>query len=36
MARYNEAHKFRARDLIVRNAAERFRRDGIAAVGSAR
>lgn len=33
MARYDEAHKERARDLILRNAADRFRREGIAAVG---
>lgn len=33
MARYDEAHKAEAQRLIVRHAAERFRRDGIAAVG---
>lgn len=33
MARYKEGHKQEARDAILKNAAERFRRDGIAAVG---
>lgn len=33
MARYKEGHKQAARDAILKNAAERFRRDGIAAVG---
>lgn len=33
MARYKDGHKQEARDAILKNAAERFRRDGIAAVG---
>lgn len=33
MARYSQQHKAKANQRIVRNAAERFRRDGIAAVG---
>ncbi len=33
MARYRDGHKQEARDAILKNAAERFRRDGIAAVG---
>ncbi len=33
MVRYKEGHKEEARDAILKNAAERFRRDGIAAVG---
>lgn len=33
MARYREGHKQKAREAILKNAAERFRREGIAAVG---
>ncbi len=33
MARYSRDHKRAAREAILKNAAERFRRDGIAAVG---
>lgn len=33
MARYRQGHKQEAREAILKNAAERFRRDGIAAVG---
>ena len=33
MARYSKDHKLAARKAILKNAAERFRRDGIAAVG---
>ncbi|MFC0283091.1 TetR/AcrR family transcriptional regulator [Camelimonas abortus] len=33
MARYGKGHKQEARERIIRQAAERFRRDGIAAVG---
>lgn len=33
MARYSEEHKQEARAAILKQAAERFRRDGIAAVG---
>mgnify|MGYP002789578890 CR=1 FL=1 len=33
LARYPDSHKQAAREAILKNAAERFRRDGIAAVG---
>ncbi|MCZ8283540.1 TetR/AcrR family transcriptional regulator [Aquidulcibacter sp.] len=33
MARYKDGHKQEARDAIIKNAAERFRRDGIAGTG---
>lgn len=33
LTRYKDGHKQEARDAILKNAAERFRREGIAAVG---